>query len=182
MTDPSALPVTALAGVELLEGVCFGDDRGELRKVVRREETERAGLDLVVDEVIVTTNHEAGTVRGMHVQVAPYEESKTLWVTSGRLLDVLVDVRPDQPTYGRWAAVELAAGDGLALHVPPGVAHGYQTLEDGTSLTYLMRGTFSPEHARTLRWDDPAVGIAWPRPATRISEKDRQGLAWPIPS
>ena len=176
------LAVTDLAGVALLEGVAFGDDRGELRKVVRREETDRVGLDLVVDEVIVTTNDVAGTVRGMHLQVAPYEESKTLWVTRGRLLDVLVDARPDQPTYGRWAAVELAAGDGLALHVPPGVAHGYQTLEDGTSLTYLMRGAFSPDHARTLRWDDPTVGVAWPLPVARISEKDRRGLAWPLPS
>lgn len=178
----AALSVTALAGVALLEGVAFGDDRGELRKVVRREETERAGLQLVVDEVIVTVNDAAGTVRGMHLQVAPFEESKTLWVNRGRLLDVLVDVRPDQPTYGRWAAVELAAGDGLALHVPPGVAHGYQTLEDDTSLTYLMRGALSPQHARTLRWDDPAVGIAWPLPVTRVSEKDRQGLAWPLTS
>jgi len=178
----SGLAVTALAGVALLEGVAFADDRGALRKVVRREETERAGLDLVVDEVIITTNEVAGTVRGMHVQVAPFEESKTLWVTHGRLLDVLVDVRPDQPTYGRWAAVELAAGDGLALHVPPGVAHGYQTLEDGTALTYLMRGEFSPEHARTLRWDDPTVGVEWPRTPTRISDKDRRGLAWPLPS
>ena len=177
-----ALPVTALAGVAILEGVAFGDDRGELRKVVRREETERAGLELVVDEVIVTTNDLAGTVRGMHLQVAPFEESKTLWVTHGRLLDVLVDARPDQPTYGRWAAVELAAGDVLALHVPPGVAHGYQTLEDGTSLTYLMRGAYSPDHARTLRFDDPTVGIEWPLPVSRISAKDQQGVAWPLPS
>jgi len=182
MAATSGLPVTALAGVALLEGRTFADDRGELRKVVRREETGRAGLELVVDEVIVTTNEVAGTVRGMHVQVAPAEEAKTLWVTSGRLLDVLVDVRPDQPTYGRWAAVELAAGDGLALHVPPGVAHGYQTLEDGTSLTYLMRGAYSPEHARTLRWDDPTVGIEWPRAVARVSEKDRQGGPWPLPS
>jgi dTDP-4-dehydrorhamnose 3,5-epimerase len=108
----AALSVTALAGVALLEGVAFGDDRGELRKVVRREETERAGLELVVDEVIVTVNETAGTVRGMHLQVAPFEEAKTLWVNRGRLLDVLVDARPEQPTYGRWAAVELAAGDG----------------------------------------------------------------------
>ncbi len=117
----------------------------------------------------------------MHYQVAPAEEAKTLWVTDGALHDVLVDLRPDEPTYGQWLAVELAADDDVALHVPAGIAHGYQTLVDDTRLTYLISAGYSPAHARTLRWDDPAVGIEWPLPATKISSKDREGHAWPPP-
>jgi dTDP-4-dehydrorhamnose 3,5-epimerase len=172
--EPLGLP-----GVFLLHGVRHADERGFLRKVVVSDVLREAGLDLVVDEVVSTTNDAAGTVRGMHYQAAPHEETKTLWVTSGALADVLVDVRRDQATYGQHVAVRLSADDDLGLYVPPGVAHGYQTLVDDTSLTYLIRGAYSPDHARTLAWDDPVVAVQWPLPVTRISEKDRQGHPWP---
>ena len=173
------LEPTGLRGVTLLRGVRHHDDRGALRKILVLDEARAHGIDVRVHEVVSTTNTEAGTVRGLHYQVAPFEETKTLWVTRGALYDVLVDVRPDEPTYGHWVGVALSADDDVALHVPAGVAHGYQTLADDTSLTYLIGAAYSPDHARTLRWDDPAVGVAWPRAATRISDKDRNGQPWP---
>jgi dTDP-4-dehydrorhamnose 3,5-epimerase len=168
-----------LRGLCLLHGVRHHDDRGYLRKVLVVTHARSLGIEVVVDEVVQTANHEAGTVRGLHYQVAPLEETKTLWVSQGAIFDVLVDLRPEEPTFGSWVAVRLSGDDDTALHVPPGLAHGYQTLDDDTTLTYLMGGAFSPDHARTLRWDDPTVGIAWPLPVARISEKDRQGHAWP---
>lgn len=176
------LESTPLRGVTIIRGVRHRDERGALSKILVAEEARLAGLDVRVEEVVATTNLEAGTVRGMHYQVAPYEETKTLWVTHGRLLDVLVDLRPDEPTYGDWTAVELDRDDDLAVHVPAGVAHGYQTLEDDTRLTYLIGAPYAPGHARTLRWDDPEVGIPWPLPVTRVSDKDREGHPWPPPS
>lgn len=169
----------ALRGAALLRGERHHDERGHLRKVLVAEEARQHGLDVSVAEVVTTANEVAGTIRGMHYQVAPAMEAKTLWVTDGALRDVLVDLRPDEPTYGQWVAVDLAAGDDVALHVPAGLAHGYQTLEDDTRLVYLISASHSPDHARTLRWDDPAVGIEWPLAPTRISAKDREGHPWP---
>ncbi|WP_392545391.1 dTDP-4-dehydrorhamnose 3,5-epimerase family protein [Oryzobacter sp. 24SJ04S-52] len=169
----------AIRGVLLLRGARHPDHRGNLRKVLSARLLRQVGVSLEVDEVLTTTNSAAGTVRGLHYQVAPNEETKTLWVTHGAIYDVVVDVRPDEPTYGTWLSVHLSADDDTALHLPPGVAHGYQTLADDTSLTYLMAGAFSPVHARTIRWDDPRLGISWPVPATRVSDKDRAGSSWP---
>lgn len=168
-----------LRGVALVRGARHHDERGFLRKVLVTDEARSHGLDMGVAEVVTAANDEAGTIRGMHYQVAPAEEAKTLWVTDGALHDVLVDLRPDEPTYGQWLAVELVADDDVALHVPAGIAHGYQTLVADTRLTYLISAGHSPSRARTLRWDDPMVAIDWPLPATRISAKDREGHAWP---
>jgi dTDP-4-dehydrorhamnose 3,5-epimerase len=181
VTTPAAVTVEPLGlqGLCLLRGVRHRDDRGFLRKVMVLDEARDQGVEIVVNEVVTSSNDVAGTVRGMHYQLAPFEETKTLWVTAGELLDVLVDLRPDQPTYGTWVSVRLSADDDLALHVPAGLAHGYQTLADDTALTYLNGGAFSADHARSLAWDDPTVGVDWPLPVTRISDKDRQGHAWP---
>jgi len=168
-----------LRGVALLRGARHRDDRGFLRKVLVADEARARGLDVDVAEVVTTANEAAGTIRGMHYQVAPAAEAKTLWVTDGALHDVLVDLRPEEPTYGQWLSIDLSADDDLALHVPAGIAHGYQTLVDDTRLVYLISAGHSPAHARTLRWDDPTVGITWPLAPTRISAKDREGHAWP---
>ena len=173
---------TAFRGVHFLRGVRHRDPRGSLRKVLVAGAARDAGLDVSFDEVVVTTNDLAGTVRGMHFQVPPHAETKTLWVTAGALFDVLVDMRPEEPTYGSWLGVDLTADDDLALQVPPGVAHGYQTLVAGTTITYLIRGSHSPEHARTLRWDDLTVAITWPHEVSQISDKDREGSSWPVES
>ena len=95
-------------------------------------------------------------------------------------MDVLVDLRPDEPTYGDWAATHLKAVEPAMLTVPPGVAHGFLTLTDGASFVYLIDGEFAPASARTLCWDDPTVGIEWPHEVTVISAKDRAGQPWPM--
>ena len=170
---------TALRGVSRLVGLRHADDRGELRTVVVVADAREQGVDVRLEEVVNTSNVLAGTVRGLHYQVAPFEETKTLWVTRGSLYDVLVDLRPDEPTYGHWIAVELSEDDDVALHVPAGVAHGYQTRTDDTCLTYLIGAPFAPDHARTLAWDDPTVAVDWPLPVTRISDKYMSGHRWP---
>lgn len=173
------LSSTGFAGLRLLASQVHQDERGESRKVVTGATLAGAGLDPHLEEVLSTTNQVAGTVRGLHYQRQPMAESKTLWVTHGALFDVVVDLRPDQPTYGRAFSTTLRADDGVALHVPPGFAHGYQTLEDDTRLTYLISTPYSPGHGRTLAWNDPHLAIDWPLPVTRISSADEAGTPWP---
>ena len=168
-----------LRGVTLLRADVHADERGAFRRIVDISLLESIGLDAAVVQISMATNIRRGTVRGMHYQVAPHEESKTLWCTSGSVFDVLVDLRGHEPTYGSWISVHLAADLPVALHVPPGIAHGYQTLEDDSALTYVIGTPYVPESARSLRWDDPTVGIDWPLPVTAISQRDREAPAWP---
>lgn len=174
--------VPSIVGVHLVFGLRYADARGELRKVVTSNGLREAGASKEVDEVVMTSNVSAGTVRGLHYQCDPHQQAKTLWVNHGSLFDVLVDLRTGSSTFGRWTSFILSASDDYALHVPQGVAHGYQTLDDDTSVTYLIRGRHVPEHARTLAWDDAELAIAWPRPVSVISPSDRSGQPWPPPS
>ncbi len=169
----------ALAGVTLLRAEVHEDERGTFRRIVDIGALEALGLVPAVVQISMATNIRRGTVRGMHYQAAPHEESKTLWCTHGAVFDVLVDLRVDEPTYGKWISVQLAADQPVALHVPPGIAHGYQTLVDGSALTYVIGTPYVPASARSLRWDDPTVGIEWPLPVTVISQRDREAPTWP---
>jgi dTDP-4-dehydrorhamnose 3,5-epimerase len=169
----------AFRGVTLLRADVHEDPRGAFRRVADIPLLEQLGLDGRIAQVSSATNTRRGTVRGLHYQAAPHEESKTLWCTHGAVFDVLVDLRPDESTYGGWLSVHLAAELPLALHIPPGIAHGYQTLEDETALTYLISAPYVATSARSLRWDDPTVAIEWPLPVTVISERDREAPLWP---
>lgn len=112
----------------------------------------------------------------MHYQAAPYQETKLIRCTRGALYDVIVDLRPESPTYKRWTAVELTASNYRMLYVPADFAHGFITLEDNTEATYLVSEVYTPGAERGLRWNDPEFGIDWPRPVAVISQKD---AAWP---
>jgi dTDP-4-dehydrorhamnose 3,5-epimerase len=169
----------ALRGVTLFRADFHADERGTFRRIVDLPELARLGLDPAVVQISMATNVRRGTVRGMHYQAAPHGESKTLWCTHGCVFDVLVDLREDEATYGQWISVELGAADALALHVPPGIAHGYQTLVDDSTLTYAIGTPYVPASARSLRWDDPTVGIEWPLAVTAISQRDREAPPWP---
>jgi len=175
MIEPLAIP-----GTFRLDGVVARDERGGFRKILDTVADDIPADFRELTEVAISHNSVAGTVRGLHWQADPFGQTKVVWVASGRVLDVLVDVRPDSPAYGRWLSVELAAEESIGLLVPTGVAHGFQTLEDATSVVYLMHGGYSPSSARTLRFDDPTVGIDWPLPVSVISENDRLGGAWPV--
>lgn len=161
-----------LAGAYLLELERHEDDRGFFARAFCRRELEEHGLDPTVAQANVSYNRERGTLRGMHYQVAPSQEAKTVRCVAGALHDVIVDLRQDSATFGRHTAVELTARNRLSLHVPAGFAHGFQTLAPDTEVFYLMSEDYAPEHARGFRHDDPAIGIDWPLPVRVISERD----------
>lgn len=153
------------------------DERGWFARAWCAREFAKEGLAASVVQVNVSRNRRAGTVRGMHFQLPPSEEGKLVRCLRGRVFDVVVDLRPESPTHRRWAGVELDEASGRALYIPPGCAHGFQTLQDDCELLYLMSEFFDPATATGVRYDDPALGIRWPRPVTEISEKDR---SWPL--
>lgn len=166
---------TRLRGVWQIDLDLLEDERGHFARSFCREEFAAHGLQTGVAQANVSFNRRRGTLRGMHFQVAPMAEAKLVRCTRGRLLDVVVDLRPDSPTHCEWIAIELG-GDparGRMIYVPEGCAHGFQTLEDETEVSYQMFAAFSPAHARGVRWDDPAFGIAWPLPSPILSDKDR---------
>lgn len=162
-----------LPGAFLLEPERLEDERGFFARIFCRRELEAHGLEPAVVQCSLSFNHRRGTVRGMHWQTPPAEEAKLVRCVRGAVHDVIVDLRPDSPTFERHAAVELDAENRLALYVPPGFAHGFQTLEDATELLYQMSELYTPERARGFRFDDPEVGIRWPLPVSVISERDR---------
>lgn len=163
---------TEIPGVSLTPGRRTRDSRGSFTKA----------LDGAVSAVQLCAAHnlERGTVRGLHVQVEPYSEEKRVWCVAGSVWDVLVDTRPDEPTYGSWTGLRLDATKPLVLGVPAGVAHGYQSLVDETVVVYLIAGPYSPAHARTISWSDPTLNIDWPLPVSRISDADRDAPPWPL--
>jgi dTDP-4-dehydrorhamnose 3,5-epimerase len=170
----------AIPGAFRIEGRVAGDERGAFRKVFDGLSDDIPADFRELTEVAISHNPLAGTLRGMHWQADPHAQTKVVWVASGRVIDALVDVRPESPAYGTWLSVELSDQEATALLVPTGVAHGFQTLEDDTSVVYLMRGGYAAQGVRILRWDDPTIGIAWPRPVSVISENDRRGASWPV--
>ena len=168
---------TELPGAYVLDLERREDDRGFFARAWCMNELGEHGLDTRIVQANVSFNHRKGTLRGMHMQVAPYAEVKVIRATRGSILDVIVDLRPASPTYKRWAGVELSAANGRALYVPEGFAHGYQTLVDRTETLYQVSEAYAPGAEGGVRWDDPAFAIEWPPAETRvISDKDR---AWP---
>jgi len=168
---------TPLPGAWVLEPERFADERGFFARTYSRSEFVERGLDPAVAQCSVSYNHRRGTLRGLHFQIAPHEEVKLVRVTRGALWDVIVDLRPGSPTLRKHFAVVLSTDLGNQLYIPKGMAHGFQTLEDGTEVSYQISEPYAPEAARGYRWDDPAFVIPWPEPVTVISEKDRN-LPW----
>lgn len=162
-----------LPGVWLLKPERFEDDRGAFTRLFCQREMAEHGLIPTVAQSSLSTNRKAGTVRGMHFQAPPHQEAKLVRVVSGAVFDAIVDLRRTSETFGRHLAVELSADNGHALYVPPGFAHGFQTLEGDTEVLYYISEFYAPEAGRGFRWDDPEVGIDWPLPVAAISEKDR---------
>jgi dTDP-4-dehydrorhamnose 3,5-epimerase len=167
---------TGLQGACIIELEKLEDERGFFARTWCQKEFEDHGLVARVVQANTSFNIRAGTLRGMHYQAAPYQETKVVRCTSGALYDVIVDLRTESPTYNRWIAVELTAGNGRMLYVPADFAHGFITLEDNTEVNYLVSEAYTPGAESGLRWNDPAFGIEWPRPVEVISEKD---AGWP---
>jgi len=168
------LTPTPLPGVLVLELAPLVDERGFFAVAFSRHAFMANGLNPQVDQVNVSHNETRGTLRGMHYQLPPYAEAKTVRCIRGTAFDVVVDLRPDSPTYCQWYGVELTAENRRALYIPEGVAHGFQTLTDHTEVLYTVSAPYTPSHARGVRWDDPAFGIEWPSvPHRTLHDRDR---------
>lgn len=163
---------TSIAGVVVVELEELPDERGMFARTFSKDEFAARGLLHEPVEANLSFNHAAGTLRGMHYQAEPHPEAKLVRCTRGSMFDVAVDLRPDSPSYCRWFGVTLAADERNALHIPPGCAHGFVTLEDATEVLYLMGERYYPELARGVRWNDPAFGIEWPVAPAVISGRD----------
>jgi len=162
----------ALGGVVLVEPEPAVDERGLFARTYCRREFEQHGIAGELVQTSVSWNARRGTLRGLHLQLAPSAEGKLVRCVRGRLMDVIVDLRPDSPTYLQHLAIELEATARRAVYIPPGCAHGFQTLADDTELLYYMTDYYQPELASGVRWNDPAFGIAWPDPAPILSPRD----------
>ena len=162
----------ALGGAVLVQLEPHRDERGLFARSFCAREFADAGLPTQWPQMNISGNRRAGTLRGMHFQRAPHEEPKLVRCTRGAVVDVIIDLRPDSPTFRQHVAARLDAEAGDALYVPPGFAHGFQTLMDDTDVFYMMGAEFVAGAADGVRWDDPAFAIAWPLPVSAISPRD----------
>jgi dTDP-4-dehydrorhamnose 3,5-epimerase len=163
---------TALAGVVVVRPEPHADERGAFWRAWCGDELAAHGLDARLVQASLSTNTRKGTLRGMHWSVAPHAEAKVVRCVRGAIHDVALDLRRESPTFRRWHAVTLTRDNGLALFVPEGVAHGFQTLEDESDVLYMITERYDPTCARGARHDDPAFGIRWPLPVSSISARD----------
>jgi dTDP-4-dehydrorhamnose 3,5-epimerase len=168
---------TKLRGAFVIDIERRDDERGFFARAWCQEEFAARGLSTHLVQANISFSQRAGTLRGLHYQVKPHEEVKLVRCTRGAVYDVIVDLRPESSTYLQWVSVELTADNRTMLYVPEGLVHGYQTLTDKAEVLYQVSQVYSPESERGVRWDDPAVGIEWPRIDPRIiSAKDK---SWP---
>jgi dTDP-4-dehydrorhamnose 3,5-epimerase len=164
---------TKLAGAYLVELERNEDERGFFaRNWSQREFAQRCLVSEFVESNI-SFSKKKGTLRGMHYQAAPHGQVKLVRCTAGAIFDVIIDLRRHSPTFKQWTSVELTALNHLMLYVPVDFAHGFQTLEDDTEVTYQVSSVYHPESSTGIRWDDPAFGIPWPEGERVIIARDR---------
>jgi len=149
------------------------DQRGFFARTFCQQEFEAYGLNTQVVQCNVSFNKRTGTLRGMHYQAAPFAEAKLVRCTSGSIYDVIIDLRPASATFKQYFTVELSAENCRMLYIPEDFAHGFQTLQDDTEVFYQMAQRYSAEHARGVRWNDPAFGIEWPEGERIITDRDQ---------
>ncbi len=167
---------TPLAGAYIIDIDKIGDERGFFGRSWCRREMDEAGLNANIAQINTSLSRYRGTLRGLHYQLAPYQESKMIRCTRGSIFDVIVDLRPDSATFLQWFGTELTADNHRALYSPEGFAQGFITLEDHSEITYFTSEFYAPGMDRGVRYDDPQIGIIWPLAPVVISDKDK---AWP---
>jgi len=163
---------TALPGVRLIALEPTRDERGSFTAFFRESVAREHGMVSIIRQCANSHNLRAGTIRGVHFQAGADAESKYVRCVAGRAYDVVLDLRRNSPTFLKWIATELAAGDDQMLYVPAGCAHGFQTLADNTELSYLLTEEFRAGRDIGVRWNDPAFGILWPATCTMMSDRD----------
>lgn len=164
---------TSVAGAWVIEPEPREDERGSFARTWDADEFARRGLSSRVDQCSVSVTRRRGTLRGLHFQTAPHEETKLVRCTRGAVFDVVVDLRPQSSTFTQWFGIELTAENRLALYVPELCAHGLLTLSDDSEMYYQMSGRVAPHAASGVRFDDPTFGIDWPADILVINDRDR---------
>ena len=164
---------TKLKGAYIIDVKRLEDERGFFGRSYCSNEFKEFNLNTNVVQANVSHNKKKGTLRGMHMQLAPFEETKLVRCTRGAIYDVIVDLRSNSATYKQWIGVELTADSFRMLYVPEGFAHGFITLEDNTDVTYQVTQIYTPQAERGYRWDDPAFNIQWPIQPELVSAKDQ---------
>ena len=172
---------TDIAGAYLIEQPWFDDERGYFSIMWASHDFERLGLVTELSQCNTAFNRRAGTMRGMHHQASPFEQIKIVRCVRGAVFDVIMDLRPESPSYRKWFGVELTPDNNRVLYAPEGVAHGYQTLVDDSEVMYLVSGAYMPAEERGVRWDDPAFGVRWPDPGVErtVNPRDASFPAFP---
>ena len=166
-----------IPGAWIIDITPIHDHRGFFAMTWLPDELRERGMNPALAQCNLALNIKRGTLRGMHFQVAPHAQAKMIRTTRGALLDVIVDLRDDSPTFRRWEAVELTADNHRMLYIPEGIAHGYITLADDTEAYYHASAPWVPAAESGVRWDDPAFAIEWPFAPAVISERDQ---SWPL--
>jgi dTDP-4-dehydrorhamnose 3,5-epimerase len=164
---------TKIPGAYLLEIEPITDERGFFARTFCRQEFAAHNLVTEFPQCNVSFSAKQGTIRGMHYQVAPYPETKLVRCTQGAVYDIILDLRPESPTFKQWVGMELTAENHRMFYIPPGCAHGLQTLSDNAEVFYQMSGIYHPTSARGVRWNDPSFGIELPFPVSVINDRDR---------
>jgi dTDP-4-dehydrorhamnose 3,5-epimerase len=163
---------TKLDGVFLIEPEKHEDERGFFARTWCQQEFNTHNLNSNLAQCSISFNTKKGTLRGMHYQAEPFPETKVVRCTMGSIYDVVLDLRKDSPTYTQWLSIELTQENRLMLYIPPGFAHGFQTLSDDAEVFYQISNFYKPEFSRGVRWNDPAFGIIWISPPSVISRQD----------
>lgn len=168
---------TKIAGSYLVDLKSIEDERGFFARAWSRKEFADFGLATDFPEVNFSSCKRKGTIRGLHYQKAPHEEAKFVRCIRGALFDVVIDLRPESPSFHQWAGFEIRAASHQAIYVPAGCAHGIQSMEDDTEMLYMVSSCYNGAAEGGMRWDDPFFGVEWPDVGQRIvSEKDQ---SWP---
>jgi dTDP-4-dehydrorhamnose 3,5-epimerase len=162
-----------IAGAFRIETEPAEDERGFFARLFDAEEFRSRGLEADFVQRSISFNRRRGTLRGLHYQAEPYAETRIVRCTQGAAYDVIVDLRSRSPAFGRWHAVELTAPNRTAIYIPPGCAHGFQTLVDDTELYYEITPAYVPVAARGIRFDDPTLAVRWPLADPILSKRDR---------
>ncbi len=168
---------TDIVGAKVIDPNPHEDDRGRFMRAWCAREFAEHGIDFAPVQANMGFSVRMGTTRGMHFQTEPALEAKLVRCTRGAIFDVVLDLRPASPSYGKWHGTELTAENGRMLYLPEGCAHGYQTLQEATEMHYMTSAYYTPSAARGARFDDPVFRIQWPLDATVVSEQDRN---WPL--
>ena len=172
----TSVALEEIEGVKAIKAKRIPDNRGSFTKFFQVDEYRSMSSSLNIDSLAFSENTSSGTLRGLHFQVPPHEEEKLVLCLKGRIFDVIVDLRPDSSTVGRWTSIELDANDPTTLILPKGIAHGFQTLTPNAKVLYGIGGEYVPMSGRSLLYSDLALEISWPLPVSQISTKDKNGI------